>query len=57
MVMSMVAGNQNRKRDHHERRDQAASPPSIFLLRGILQTLDAMFEAPHRVVILTWCTN
>ncbi len=52
-MMPVMAGNENRKRDEDERRNQAASPPSIFLLRRVLETFDASLEAPQSVVILT----
>jgi len=39
--MSVMACNQNRERQKDERRNQAASPPSIFLPRRELETFDA----------------
>ncbi len=52
-MMPVMAGNQNRERHQDERRNQAASPPSIFLLRRVLEAFDASLEPPQSVVILT----
>jgi hypothetical protein len=51
--MPVMAGYQDRQRHQDERRNQAASPPSIFPLRHELEAFDASLEPAQRVVILT----
>jgi hypothetical protein len=55
--MPMMGGNQNRKRDQHQRRDQAAAPPFVFPLRGVFEAFDASLEPPQRLVIGTGLTG
>jgi hypothetical protein len=51
--MSVMTSDQNRECHQDERRNQAASPPSIFLPRRELKAFDASLEPPQRLVILT----
>ena len=57
MMTAVMGGNQNRERHQHQRRDQAASPPFVLMLRRVFEAFDASFEPPERVVIGTWLTG
>jgi hypothetical protein len=52
MMVAMMAGDQNRKRDQDERGNQASSPPFVFLLRRVFEAFDAPLEPPYRVVVV-----
>jgi len=53
MMMSVMAGNQNGERHQDKCGNQAASPPSILMLRRVLEAFNASLEPPQPVVILT----
>jgi hypothetical protein len=50
-MMPVMAGNQNRQRDQHHGRNQAAAPPFIFVLERVLEVLDPAFQPAQRLVI------